>query len=162
MARQFSMPAQIPPIMLLGGATDAAGRTSSYRSLRNCLKAWVVVHLNQGNAATVALSLSQATTVAGAGGKAVGAMPIWSNLDTSLSDTLVSRAAAATYTTDAAVRDKIVIFEIVPESCMDIAGGFDCIAVTTGASNVGNITQAFLFILGAIQSALPPNSYVDI
>lgn len=162
MARQFSLPAQLPVIELLAPATDAAGRTSSYRSLRNALKAWIEVHMTQGNAATVALTPMQASAVAGTGGKVITAVPIWSNLDTSVNDTLTSRTAAANYTTDAAVKNKIVIFEITPESCMDIANGFDCIAITTGASNAANITSARLHVLNAIQSASPPNSYTDI
>jgi hypothetical protein len=161
MARQFSLVAQIPPIMLLGGATDAAGRTSAYRSLKNALKAYVVVHLNQGNAATVQLSLLQATAVAGTGSKATGVVPIWANLDTSVNDAFVVQTAAATFTTDAGVKDKLVVFEITPESCMDIANGFDCIAVSTGASNVANVTQALLMIFGSYQGAKLPNSYVD-
>lgn len=161
MARQFSMTAQFPPVMLLAPAADAAGRTSSYRSLKNALKAYIVVHVNQGNAATVLLSVLQATAVAGTGSKAVAAVPIWSNLDTSINDTLTSRTAAATLTTDAALKDKIVVFEITPESAMDMANSFDCIAVSTGASNAANITEAKLFILGAVQAASPPNSYVD-
>jgi hypothetical protein len=160
MARQFSLVAQIPPVMLLAPAADAAGRTSSYRSLRNALKAYVTVHINQGNAATVLLSILQASAVAGTGSKAVTAVPIWSNLDTSVNDTLAARTAAATYTTDAGVKDKIVVFEITPEACMDLAGGFDCIAVSTGASNAANITEAQLHVLGSFQP--PPNTYTDI
>jgi hypothetical protein len=156
------MAAQFPPIMLLAPAADAAGRTSSYRSLRNCLKAWVVVHVNQGNAATVLISLLQASAVAGTGSKAIAAVPIWSNLDTSVNDSLVSRTAAATYTTDAGVKDKIVIFELQPEVALDVANGFRAIAVSTGASNAANITEAKLFMWGAYEQASPPNSYTDI
>jgi hypothetical protein len=162
MARQFSMQAQIPPVELIPPAADAAGRASPFRSLKNCVgKAYVVVYVNQGNAATVLLSVLQATNVAGANSKAVNAVPIWSNLDTSVNDALVSRTAGATYTTDAGVKNKIVIFEITPSSALDVTGGFDCIAVSTGASNAANITTALLFILGAYQGATPPNSYVD-
>jgi len=161
MARQFSMQAQIPPVMLLAPAADAAGRASSFRSLKNALKAYIVVHINQGNAATVLITVLQATAVAGTGSKAVTAMPIWSNLDTSINDTLTSRTAASTVTTDAGVKDKIIVFEITPESCMDVANNFDCIGISTGASNAANITEAKLFILGAVQAASPPNSYVD-
>ena len=35
MARQMQMAAQFPPISLLSPAADAAGRTSTYISLRN-------------------------------------------------------------------------------------------------------------------------------
>ena len=161
MARQFSMPYQIPPVDLLAPAADAAGRTSLYRSLKNAHKAYVVVKLTQGNAATVLLSILQATAVAGTGSKAVTAMPIWSNLDTSLSDSLVVRTPAANYTTDAAVKNKIVVFEITPESCLDTTNGFDCIALSTGASNAANITEATLFIYQAYQGASAPSSYTD-
>jgi hypothetical protein len=163
MARQFSLPAQLPPIMLLAPAADAAGRTSAYRSLRNCLKGYVVVHLNQGNAATVNLSLVQASAVAGTGSKALSnTTPIWVNANTGTNDSLVKQTPATSFTTDAGTNDKLVIFEIQPESCLDVANGFDCIAVVTGASNAANITEATLFMLGAIQGATLPNSYIDV
>jgi hypothetical protein len=162
MARQFSLVAQIPPVMLLAPAADAAGRAAPFRSLRNALKAYIVAHINQGAANTVQLSVMQATAVAGTGGKAVTAVPIWSNLNTGTNDTLVARTAAATYTTDAGLTDKLVVFEITPESCMDLANGFDCISLSTGASNVANITEAQLHVLGSFQGATPINTYTDI
>jgi len=163
MARQFSLVAQAKPVSVLAPATDAAGRTGSYVSLKNAHKAYVVFHITQGNAATIALSLSQATSVAGGSAKAVtNTVPIWSALDVATSDTLVSRTAAASYTTDAGVKNKIVIFEILPESAMDIAGGFDCIAPVTGASNAANITSAQVFIVPArYQQAAPPSAIAD-
>jgi hypothetical protein len=163
MARQFSLVAQMPPIMLLPLAADAAGRASPFRSLRNALKAYIVVRVNQGNAATVLLSLFQATNVAGAASKALGAVPIWTNLNTAINDSYARVTPnAVSFTTDAGVFDKCVIFEIQPEACMDVANGFDCIGMSTGASNVANITGAELLPYNAIQSALPPNSYVDL
>ena len=162
MARQFSLPFQIPPTALLAPAADAAGRSSSFVSLKNALKAWIVCHVNQGNAATVALTPEQATAVAGTSAKVITATPIWANLDTAtIAAPGVKETDAANFTTDAAVKDKIVIFEIVPEQCMDVANGFDCINVTTGASNAANITSAEIYILGAYQQASPPSPLVD-
>lgn len=160
MARQISMAAQFPPIALLANAADAAGRTGSYRSLRNAEKAWLVCRVNQGNAATVQFTPLQAQDVSGTGSKAINAVAIWSNLDTAASDALVSRTAAANYTTDADVKDKIVIFEIQPEVALDLANGFNHIAVQTGASNAANITSAELVMWGKYQQATPPTSYV--
>lgn len=159
--RQFSMAAQLPPVMLLAPAADAAGRTSSYRSLKNALKAYVVVHVNQGNAATVAISLLQGKDVSGGSSKAITATPIWLDNDTSVSDALIAQAAAASFTTDATTKDKIVVFEIEPEQCMDIANGFRSIAVQTGASNAANITEAMLFVVGAYEQATPPTTYTN-
>jgi hypothetical protein len=161
MARQFSMPYQIPPVSLLAPAADAAGRTSSYRSLKNALKVYVVAEVNQGNAATVQFSLLQAKDVSGGSSKAISATPIWSDLDTVASDALVAQAAAASYTTDAAVKNKLVVFEIVPEQCMDVTNGFRSIAIQTGASNAANITRAELFVLGSYEGASQPSTYAN-
>jgi hypothetical protein len=162
MARQYQMAAQFPPISLLKPAADAAGRISSFRSLKNALKAWIVVHMDQGAPNTVPLSILEASAVAGSDGKALtNACPIWADQDVAAAPTLVSQAAGTTFSTSAAVKEKIVIFEIVPEAHMDLANGFDCIAISTGASSASNITEAMLYMWGAYEQATPPNAYVD-
>lgn len=130
----------IPP------ATDAAGRASDWISLKNVAgKAYIVVQITQGNSATVTITPQQATNVSGASAKAIPAVPIWANLDTAAGETMVRRTDAANYTTDAGVKNKIVVFEIEP-SALDVENGFDCLNFTTGASNVANIT-AGMFVL---------------
>ena len=162
MARQFSLPYQLPPVSLLAPAADAAGRTSSYRSLKNALKAYVIAEVNQGNAATVLLTLLQAKDVSGTGSKALtGVVPIWLENNTATSDALVSQAAAVNFTTDATTNNKIVVFEITPEQCMDLANGFRSIAISTGASNAANITRAELLILGSYQGSSQPSTYTN-
>lgn len=160
MARQFSIPYQLPPISLLVPAADAAGRTSGYRSLRNAVKAYIVAEINQGNAATVLLSVLQAKDTSGTGSKAINSVANWLVADTSVTDALVAQVAAATATTSAALKDKIVVFELEPDVALDVAGGFNHIAISTGASNAANITEAKLYILGAYEQATPPTSYV--
>lgn len=161
MASQIQMAAQFPPVTILPIATDAAGRTGVYASLRNALKAWLIVEVNQGNAATVALTPLQATSSGGAGSKAIStAAPIWLNDATSASDALVAQAAALNLTTDATLADKLVIFEIIPEDALDIANGFNHISISTGASNAANITGARLHIWGSYQGATPPTTMV--
>lgn len=162
--RQFSMPYEIPPVGLLAPAADAAGRTSVYHTLKNAMKAYVVCHVNQGNAATVQLTVLQATDVSGTSSKAVNAMPIWLVADTSAADALVAQAAAANFTTSATTKDKIVVFEIVPEAAMDVNNttlAFDCIAIQTGASNAANITEATLFVVEAYQGASQPSTLTN-
>jgi hypothetical protein len=158
----INIPEDIKVVNLLAPAADAAGRTGAYVSLKNAIKAFIVVHLTQGNAATVALDPLQASAVAGTGSKALtGDVPIWSNLDTAAGDTLVARTAAKTYTTDAGVKLKQVVFEIDPKACLDLAGGFDCIGVSTGASNAANITAAQLIIVNRYSMATPPSAVAD-
>lgn len=158
MARQYSMAAMFPPVTLLAIAADAAGRTGVYASLRNAEKAWVIVEVNQGNAATVAISLLQAKDSAGTGSKAISAVPIWLDNATATSDALVAQANAALLTTDATLADKLVLFELTPEQALDVANGFNHIAVQTGASNAANITGARLHIWGSYQQATPPTT----
>jgi len=143
-------------------ATDAAGRTGAYISLKNAHKVAVVVHITQGNAATVTFSINQASTIAAGDAKALAnAVPIWSNLDCAASDALVRRTDAVNYTTDAGVKHKIIIFEIDPAK-LDLANGFDCIAVVTGASNVANITSAMYYLVPhRYQQSTPPSAVVD-
>jgi hypothetical protein len=162
MARQFSMPSQVPPVGMLPPAADAGGRTSAYYTLKNALKAYVVCHINQGNAlATVALTLLQAQDVSGTGSKVLGAMPIFLEANTAIADGLIAQAAAAGFTTSAAIADKIVVFEIEPQVCMDIQNGFRTIAIQTGASNAANITEATLFVVRRFQGVSAPSALAN-
>lgn len=155
------LPEQFKIVQAMSNATDAAGRTGDYVSLKNALCAWVEVAITQGNAATVAISIEQATAVAGTSSKVItNTVPIWSNLDTAASDTLVRRTDAVNLTTDAGVKNKMVIFQIDPAQ-LDVANGFDCITVKTGASNVANLTGARYWIQSAYQQATPPAAITD-
>jgi hypothetical protein len=145
----------------LAPAADAAGRTGDYIDVSGCRKAYIICHITQGNAATILLSPLQATSAAAAGSKVLAnVVAIWSNLDTAASDTLVRRTDAVNYTTDAGVKNKIVVFEI-DTSLLDINNGFKYISMSTGASNAANITQA-MFQLADMRFEQPtPDSVID-
>ncbi len=130
---------------LLSPAADAAGRTGVYKSLKHAHQASIVVKVNQGNAATVLITPLQASAVAGTGSKALSAnCPIYVMLDDATG--VWTRATdAKNYTTSAALKLKYVRFDIDP-SALDLANGFDCVSVSTGASNAANITSADLVI----------------
>ncbi|GLK67014.1 hypothetical protein [Hansschlegelia plantiphila] len=149
-------------IEALAPAADAGGRSSDIVSLKNAGRANILVSIAQGNAAPVALAVMQATDVSGAGAKALGnAGRIWSNADTSLSDTLVRQPDGVGFTTSAALKNKQVLFE-VDATLLDVEGGYDCVFVTTGASNAANITAA-IFLLDDLryQQETPPSGLVD-
>lgn len=158
----LTIPNQMKVVEAFAPAADAAGRSSDIVSLKNVSKATIIVNLTQGNAATVALTLMQAQDVSGTGAKALAnTVPIWSNLDTAATDTLVRRTDGVAYTTDAAVKNKTVIFE-VDASQLDVNNGFDCLYVTTGASNAANITQGTFLLHGLrFQQATPPSAIID-
>ena len=152
-AGAYKLVEAIPP------KTDAAGTAGDYVSLKNILKATVFVHITQGNAATVEVGVNEATAVAGTSAAAVTAdLKIWSNLDCAASDVIVARTDAATYTTDAGIKHKIVVIELDPVLLSD---GFDCIAVTTGASNSANIVSAMYVLQPRYTGANMPSAITD-
>ncbi len=71
----------------------------------------------------------------------------------------MQQAATAAFQTSATTKDKLIAFELIPETILDVAGGFQYIAIQTSASNAGNVTSAELFVLGQSQGANPPTTY---
>lgn len=127
---------------LLKPAADAAGRTSRYLSLKEMHDAWIVCYIDQGNAATIALTPKQATNVAGAGAKnLLQPVQVWLVNDFATSDAWVRQADGTSFTTDATVKEKMVLFRIAA-SGLDINNLFCTVAIATGASNAANITSA--------------------
>lgn len=136
-----------------------AAITGDYVSMKNCQKAWVVVHINQANAATVAITIEQATAVDGTGSTAITeTVPIWANQDCAASDTLAAQTAAVSFTTSAAVKHKVIVFQIDPAT---LAIGYDCITVKTGASDAANITSAVYYLQSRYPGATPPTAITD-
>ncbi len=152
MGMQFSLPADAPISVLLPAETDAAGRISRFARLTNAIKAYVIVGINQGNAAPVEISLLQAQDTSGTGSKPLAAAPIWLCDNTATGDVLAPQSSAAQFTTDASLQSKLVIFEILPEATLDISNGFTSIAVETSASNAANVTRADLLYLPQIKA----------
>lgn len=160
---KMTLPQVIKVTEALPPAADAAGRTAaSAVSLKNYGRCYIKAHIAQGNAATVLLTPMQASAVAKTGGKVLtNNVPIWANLDTAATDTLVRQADAVNYTTDAGVKNKYVIFEIDP-MLLDIAGGFDCVYISTGASNAANITEVeYLLTDPRYASQTLPSAIID-
>ena len=162
MAPIISLVEGTPHFQTLTPAADAAGRTSSYFSLKNAHRAFAVFHIAQSNAATVALSIVQASAVAGTGTKAInGTHRIWSAPNVATDVRPTQQTSAASFTTDAGLANKMVVIEIDPAVNLDLAGGFDCIAMVTGASNVANLTFGELVIVPRDVRAVTTNPRVD-
>jgi hypothetical protein len=152
----FTLPENAKVFPAIKPAADAAGRTGRYFNTALAHKLYLVFLMDQGNAATVACDLLQATSAAGAGAKVLtGVRRIWTNLDAALNDTYVRQADALSFTTDAAVKEKLVIIEVNPGD-LDTAGGFLWVAARTGASNAANITAALAHIVPMYAGAAQP------
>lgn len=150
-------------VNLLAPAADAAGRTSAiYVTMKGAHGASIYFKVNQGAANTILVTPLQASKVDGTGSKALSInVPIYVNLDTAAGNVWVRATDAKNYTTDAGVKIKQVRFDIDPDA-LDIAGGFDCIGISTGASNASNITSADA-VLGPLRYVedVAPTAVVD-
>lgn len=143
---------------LLQPATDAAGRTGLYTSLKYAQKAWVIFHVAQGNAGTILVTVLQAQDEEGTGSKVLANnIPVWTVVDTATIDQPTRQTDAKNYTTDAGLKNKVVIFQIDP-TLLDVANGFNAIGISTGASNVANLTSALLLVDGRYDQPLPPHA----
>ena len=161
MSHPFSLPQQLRPYIGLAPAADAAGRTGLYVTLKNAHKVFIVFAITQGNAATIALTPYQAKNVAALSEKVLANnFAIYANLDVSASDSLVRQTDGVNFTTDAGVKNKIVVFEIDPGS-LDVNNGFDCLTVKTGASNAANITSAMYYLGPSRYPGLTGSNIVD-
>jgi hypothetical protein len=155
----FTLPEQAVLVGVMPPATDAAGRTGDYISLKHLHRAFVVFFINQGHATVVPCSISKATGVTPAGATAMTELvPIWTSLDQTAGHQFTRQPNAASFSTDAALKPKIVIFEIVPGS---LGETYDCIAPVTAASNVGNITSALIYGVPRIAGRETPDVLTD-
>jgi len=148
---------------LVEAITPQAGAalTGTYISMKYARMAFVVVHINQAAANTVAITIEQATNVSAGGSKAItNAVPIWASEDCVTSDELVRQSDAVAFTTSAATKHKVIAFQIDPGT-LDKANGFDCITVKTGASNAANITSAFYLLTDLRYGGDPPPSVIE-
>ena len=87
-------------------------------------------------------------------------MPVWAQQDAAAADALTRQTDAVNLTTSAAVKHKVVVFQIDP-ALLDVAGGFDCLGVSTGASNAANVTSALFLLESRYPAAAPPSAIVD-
>jgi len=134
---------------MLLGAADAAGRSSRAISLKNHTVLSILAAVNQGNAAPVTFTVTQALDAQGTGAKPItNPLPIWANQDTAASDTMVRQADGVAFTTSATLAHKQVVFHIDPAN-LDVNNGYAYVILTTSASNAANITSANAFGEGA-------------
>jgi hypothetical protein len=142
-------PEKVHVVDVLTPAADAAGRSSDAISLKNTSGTVIVeASINQGNAATVAVTLQQCTAVDGTGAKALTVnVPIFVSQDVggASGDVLTRQTDGVAFTTSAALTRKTIRFVVDPAT-LDLAGGFDCLRFTTGASNAANITSGRIIV----------------
>ena len=101
------------------------------------------------NATTVtggAITVLQATAVAGTSAKALALTRMWANIDCGASDTLTKTAVTNnTFTTDTTNSKQLLYVVEVLASDLDIANGFDCVRVDS--ASMANAVGSVVYIL---------------
>lgn len=144
--------------MTVGGAV----KNGINISLKNVHKAYIVCKVQQAVDATqitftLAQSSGNAGSATGTGEKALtNNVNIWINQNCALDNGMTKTTAAKAFQTDAEQsRTKLVVFEVKPAECMDVAGGFDCITVNSTDPAAANTINAFAVLIPSRYSAVP-------
>lgn len=143
-----------------GPVTTNGGLTSDYVSVKNVLKAWIIIQLTQAVGHATALTVRRATAVDGTGAAALANnVVVWANEDTAATDTLVRGSDAKAFTVAADVKKKMIVFEIDPATLGDT---YDVIAFTVGdSSQATNFVSGVFVLQGRYAQATPPAAITD-
>lgn len=113
------------------GALATTNGDCDYVSMKDYGKMTIVIAVD--NATTVtggAVTLKQATAVAGTGEKALSFSTVWANTDTAAGDTLTETAVVSDTFTTNTTNDKNLLYVIeLDANDLDVANGFDCVRV---------------------------------
>lgn len=161
MTHQMSLPEHMKIVQLAWPQTTNGGVTSDTVSLKNALKAWIVVEFNQAVGHATVVTLKQATDVASGTNKNGPSSRNWLNEDVAASDTLVIQTAAATVTVTNNIKKKQVVIEVDP-AALDVDGGYDCVYVTiSDSSQATNYCSVTAYLLQRFPQATPPAAITD-
>jgi hypothetical protein len=147
--------------------TVGAGATNGINlSLKNAHRAFIYCFTSKKADATqttwtLQQSSGNAGSAAGTGEKAMTAVvPVYYSDGFGTSNLLTETTAAVAY--QQAITQSVcqcVVFEVVPEACMDLANGFDCIVVN--GSDAGAANTVFAFAIIEPRNAPLPTPYSD-
>lgn len=148
-------------LQVIRGIAPAAGGTDitgDYISLKYAHRLWVVFLVTQGDATKPTLSVMKANNVAGSGATAMTeTAKIYATLNCATSDVLVKQIDAASFELDAALADKLVVFEIDTAKL----GSYKAIAAKISGSNAANIVSALYVVESRYGTEVQPSMIVD-
>lgn len=140
--------------MIIPTTVGGAGKNGINISLKNAQRAFIWCINQKGADATqctwtLAQSSGNAGSATGTDEKAMtNNVPIYYSDSFALSNVLTATTAAKTY--QQAVTQsvtQVVVFDIVPEACMDLANNFDCVTVNASDPAAANMITAFAMIV---------------
>ena len=140
-------------VQVIGFALGGAGLNGINISLKNAHRALIYCFVGKGADATqttftLAQSSGGAGSATGTGEKALtNVVPIYTSDGFQASTALTTQTAAKAF--QCAITQSVtqlVVFDIIPASCMDLANGFDCIVVNASDPAAANCAGAFAII----------------
>lgn len=140
--------------------TTTAG-DGDYVSMKNFRRLTIIIPVL--NATTVtggAITLLQATAVAGTGAKALAMTRMWANTDCAAGDTLTATAVVSdTFTTDTTNSKQLLyVIEVLAED-LDLANNFDCVRIDS--ASMANAVGAAVYILDGARYGASPAAITD-
>lgn len=137
--------------------------TPDYVSLKNYGKVTAIITAD--NATTVtgsAITLKQATAVAGTGEKALAFTKVWANTDTGAADALTETAVTSdTFTTDTTNAKNLMYVLEVDATDLDMDNSFDCIRVGTADAVSTVVSVVYVLWDGKYIKSTPPTAITD-
>jgi hypothetical protein len=131
--------------------------------MKNYSRATIVLQIL--NATTVtgsAVTVKQATAVAGTGTKALAFSTVYVNLDTAVNDTLVATAVVSnTFTTDTTNSKPLMYVIELHEGMFDTNGGFDCFRVELANATAAIVTAYYILWGSAFAGAGMPSALTN-
>lgn len=143
------------------GALATTNGDCDYVSMKNFDRCTIVISVD--NATTVtggAITLKQATAVAGTSEQTLAFSTMWANTDCAAGDTLTETAVTSNTFTTATTDNKNLMYVIeVKAGDLDVANGFDCLRVDSlsMANAVGNV----LYIMHGARNCPPGSAITD-
>lgn len=121
--------------------------TPDYVCMKGYQKCTAIIAVDNGDTVTgSAITLHEATAVAGTDEQALAFSKMWANLDTGASDTLVETAVSANTFTTLTTNGKNALYVIeIDADDLDLDDGFDCVRV--GTANAANTVLSVVYIL---------------
>jgi hypothetical protein len=137
--------------------------TPDYVSLKNVLRLTAVIVVDNGNTVTgSAITLKQATAVAGTSEKALAFSKAWRNIDSGAADGLTEFTVTSdTFTTDTTNAKNLVYVIDVDPASLDTNNGFDCVRVGTGDAANTVLSVLYLVQLRETGGSSQPSVIVD-
>jgi hypothetical protein len=136
-----------------------AAMADKYVSLKNYKRLTIIINSGAWAAGTAAVTLKQATAVAGTGAKALSFLKQFNDVAT---DGTLVETAVVSDTFNIGTANKLWVIEVDAET-LDMAGGFTCVTAAIASPGANNDFYSVEYVLSGAryEQSTPPSPLVD-